>query len=115
MLAPEKQLEIREPVRVACDQLTVDDAGADRKRIDGRDDRWKPIAPIEPAPRDEADALAVMMGEHAVAIVLDLMHPVGAGRRLVGAGRNAGRDVAVGARLSCRSNTGSWAIGNDHN
>ena len=81
VLAPAKQLEIREPVRVACDQLAVDDAGADRKRIDGRDDRRKPITPIEPAPRDEADALAVMMGEHAVAIMLDLMQPFRAARR----------------------------------
>jgi hypothetical protein len=33
-----------------------------------------------------------------VAVVLDLMHPAGAVRHLVRAGRYAGRDVAVGTR-----------------
>jgi hypothetical protein len=33
---------------------------------------------------------------HSVAVVLDLVDPVGPGRRFVGAGRDVGRDVIVG-------------------
>jgi hypothetical protein len=36
---------------------------------------------IEPAPGHEADAPAVVMGEHAIAVVLDLVQPLGPNRR----------------------------------
>jgi hypothetical protein len=46
-LVPAKKLEVREAVRVACDQLAVGDAGAHRNRLDGGDDRRKAPSPIE--------------------------------------------------------------------
>ena len=44
-----------------------------------------------------AYGVAVASDNEAIAVMLDLMHPVGPGRRLDGAGRDAGLDEAVGA------------------
>ena len=48
-------------------------------------------------------SVSVATDLQAVPVMLDLVDPVGPGRHLVGAGRNAGRDVAIGAR-------GHWPI-----
>jgi hypothetical protein len=76
MLTPSKELKIRAPVRVARDQLAVDDAGAHRERLDGGDNHREAPRPIEPAPRDEPSALAVVMGDHAMPVMLDLVQPL---------------------------------------
>jgi hypothetical protein len=75
-------------------------------------DRWETIRPVMTAPGEETYGVAIAADLHAVAIVLDLMHPVGASRRLVGAGRDAGRDVPVGARYLAVQLPGPRAIGN---
>jgi hypothetical protein len=88
-LAPAKELEIREAVRITRDQL-VDDAGANRQSLNGGDDRREAPSPIEPTPGYEADALAVAAGEHAIAVMFDLVQPLGSGRRAECGGREAG-------------------------
>ena len=90
MPTPSKELKVREPVRVARDQLAVDDAGAHRERLDGGDNHREAPRPIEPAPRGEPSALAVVMGEHAIPVMLDLVQPLWPGRRAGGGRREAG-------------------------
>ena len=81
--APAKQLKVGNPVRVARDDLTVDKAGAHRECLDGGDDHGKPPRPIEAAPGDKVDALAIATSEHPIAVMLDLVKPIGAGGRSV--------------------------------
>jgi hypothetical protein len=47
-----------------------------------------------PVPGQQADANRVSARHQAVAVVLDLVDPAGAGRRSVGSGREAGFDEA---------------------
>ena len=60
------------------------------------------VRPVVALAGDQPDAHGVAPGHKPVAIVLDLVNPVGAGRRLLGWGREAGLDEArpVAARRS---------------
>jgi hypothetical protein len=80
-MAVAKQLEVGEAVSVARNHFAVDNAGADRERLDGRGDGPKAFAPIEAATREEPHGVAVASGEHPVAVVFDFVHPIGTGGR----------------------------------
>jgi hypothetical protein len=71
-----------------------------------RDRRIAP-APVIASTGEQADRVAVASDDEAIAVVLNLVHPIGTGR-FGGAGRDAGLDEAVGANrdnrvLPCRS------------
>jgi hypothetical protein len=55
------------------------------------------IGPIIAAAGEEPHRLAVPAHDQPVTVVLDLVHPIGAGWRLGSTGRDAGVDEAVGA------------------
>src|SRR4051812_16361550 len=50
--------------------------------------------PVVAVAGDKADTQGIAAGHQPEAVVLDLVNPVGAGRRLVGGGRQAGLDEA---------------------
>jgi hypothetical protein len=52
------------------------------------------IAMLVVALREQPHARGIAAGEHAVAVVLDLVNPLMTGRRLVGTGWEAGLDEA---------------------
>ena len=54
----------------------------------------KPVGEVVARPAVELDAVAALAGDYAEAVVLDLMHPVLAARRLRGRGGQARRDEA---------------------
>ena len=75
--------EDRHALGVECAKLTVDICGLHlqgAKRLDGA-----PVAmrPIEACARQQRGLAAIDPGMHAVAVVLDLVQPAGACRRLV--------------------------------
>ena len=51
-----------------------------------------------PIAGEKADAHGIATGHEPVAVVLDLVNPVGAGRGFVGGGRKAGLDEIWGRR-----------------
>ena len=55
------------------------------------------LGPVVAAAGEQAHWLALAADDQPVAVVLDLVHPIGPGRRLGGASRDAGLDEAVGA------------------
>jgi len=81
MLAPAKQLEIGEPVAAARDDLAVDEAVTGREGLNRRNDGREAMRPIDPIPRHEPDALAIAKGKHPIAIMFNLVQPIGSGRR----------------------------------
>jgi hypothetical protein len=52
--------------------------------------QWIALRPVIAPAGDQPDAHGVAAGHEPEAVVLDLVNPVGAGRRLVGRGREAG-------------------------
>src|SRR5262249_12844780 len=79
------EIERGHAVVIAGDSFAVDDAGARAQacqRLDQREAASEVVAwtAIEPHP------LAVLAGNDAKAIVLDLVQPLAAGRQLIGAG-----------------------------
>ena len=50
----------------------------------GLDDERISVGPVIPIAGQEPDAHGITPGHHAIAVVLDLMNPVRARRRLVG-------------------------------
>jgi hypothetical protein len=59
-------------------------------------DRGIAVCPVVAAAGEQAHGSAVATHDQPIAVVLDLVHPVGPGRRLGGKGRDAGIDEAVG-------------------
>jgi hypothetical protein len=64
------------------------------RRGDG--DRRVAGAPVVTVAREQPHRVALPPDLEAIAVVLDLVHPIGAGRRLGGARRDAGQDEPVG-------------------
>jgi hypothetical protein len=60
-------------------------------------DRRLPARPVIAAAGEQADRGAVAAHDQPVPVMLDLVHPIGAGRRLGGTGRDAGVYEAIGA------------------
>src|SRR5215831_18544042 len=94
-LAPQP-LEHREPVLIAGDRLAIDQAGVHLEPVNGLDDEWIARCPVVPVPRQQAYADGIPARHEPVAVVLDLVNPVRAGRRSVGWGWEAGFDKTGG-------------------
>jgi hypothetical protein len=71
-------------VLIAGDRLPVDDAGARAKASECLDDEREAVSQVVARPALQPDSLAVLAGNHAKAVVLDLVQPDGARRRLRG-------------------------------
>ena len=80
--------------------LSIDQAGAYLAVVHGLGHQRIALRPVIAALGDEPDAHGIASGHQPEAVVLDLVNPVGAGRRLVGWGREAGFNEArpVGGR-----------------
>ena len=84
----------RQPALVAAPDLAVDQAGAHLEVVHGLGHQRIALRPVIAALGDEPDAHGIAAGHETVAVVLDLVNPVGAGRRLVGGGWQAWLDEA---------------------
>ena len=62
--------------------------------VHGLDHQRIAVGPVVAAAGDQPDAHRIAPGHQPVAVVLDLVNPVGAGRGLVGGGGEAGFDEA---------------------
>jgi hypothetical protein len=83
-------LKIATPSGPADDGLAVEGEGAGAQLGGRAGDGWIAAAPVVAAPREQPHRIAVPADLQAVAVVFDLMDPVWAGRRLVGARWDAG-------------------------
>jgi hypothetical protein len=80
---PAQDIEPGEPALIAADHLPVDQAGPHLEMGYGLDDQREPVESVIAAPGDEPDADRIPTRHQPVAVVLNLMNPVGAGRRAV--------------------------------
>jgi hypothetical protein len=79
-----RTVEPGEPVLVAADDLPVDQAGPHLEVVHRLDHEWEPVRPVIAAPGNQPDADGISTRHKAVAVVLNLLNPVGAGRRTIG-------------------------------
>ena len=77
-------MEGSEAPLIAADHLSVEQAGPHLEMIYGLYDEREPVGPVVASPSQQPNAYRVTPGHQAVAVVLDLVNPVGAGRRAVG-------------------------------
>jgi len=94
MLAIADAVEARDPVLAASDRLAVDDAGPQPQLSQRLDDEREAVSEIVARPAVEPHALAALAGDHPEAVMLDLMQPILAGRRLRSGTGKARRDEA---------------------
>jgi len=87
-----KELEGSHALVVAAHNLAVDQAGAHLEVVHGLDHEREAVRPVIAALSYQPDADGISTRHKAVAVVLNLMNPVGAGRRAVGRGRQARLD-----------------------
>ena len=87
-------LEVRRAVGIAADRLAVEDQGARPQGRHRLPDEREPVRPVVAPAGEQPDPAVLLPDDHAVAVVLDLVNPVGSDRRLVGSGRNAWFDEA---------------------
>jgi hypothetical protein len=92
-----ERIEHGDPVLAGDHRLAVHSERFGTQLGRGRGDGGIAIGPIMAAAGKEAHGWAVPAHDQSIAVVLDLVHPVGTRRRLGGQGRNAGVDEAVGA------------------
>ena len=78
-----------QPLLVATHHLAVDQAGPHLEMVHGLDHQRKAVGPVIAPPGDQPDANGIATRHEPVAVVLDLVNPVGAGRGLVGGGWQA--------------------------
>ena len=79
-------------VVIAGDSLAIDDAGARAQPGDRINDQREAASEIIARTAVEPHPLAILAGNDAEAVVLDLMQPLAAGRQLIGFGWEARRD-----------------------
>jgi hypothetical protein len=79
-----ENVEPGESVLVAAHHLSVDQAGAHCEVVHSLGDQRKASRPVVAAPGNQPDADGISARHKAIAVVLNLMNPVGAGRRAVG-------------------------------
>ena len=82
--AAAQDVEPGEPALVAAHHLPVDQAGPHLEVVHGLDHEREAVRPVVAAPGNQPDADGIAPRHQPVAVVLDLMQPVGAGRRAVG-------------------------------
>jgi hypothetical protein len=68
-------VEVRHPVVVTGDRLTVNDTGARAQAEQRLDDKWKPLGQAIAGTAVEPHMVAVLTSYHPKAVVLDLMQP----------------------------------------
>jgi hypothetical protein len=88
--------EHRESVLIAGDRLAIDQAGTHPEPVNGLDDERIARSPVVPIAGQQADAGWVSARHQAIAVMLDLVNPVRAGRSAVGWGWEAGFDKTGG-------------------
>ena len=98
MLPTVEQLKIRNAHR----GLAVD-GRVPRQGGHGPANQRLAVSPVVAAPGEQTDAVAVTAGDQSIAVVLDLVNPLRADRRLGRKRRNAGSDKALRAETSHRS------------
>jgi hypothetical protein len=82
-------VEHRETVLVHDHDLSIDDAALARERHQRGRDRRIALRPHEAVAGDQVHAAVILPRLQAVAVMLDLVNPSGAGRRLLGQRREA--------------------------
>ena len=90
-----KELEGGQPLLVTTRHLTIDQTRPYLEVVHGLRHQRIALRPVVAPAGDEPDADRVAPGPQPEAAVLDLMNPVGAGRGLVGWGRQAGLKIAT--------------------
>ena len=85
-----EQLEHCEPLLVAAHRLAVDQAGPHLEVVHSLDDERIPGGPVMAVTGEQPDADRIAPGHQAIAVVLDLVNPVRAGRGLSAVGRQHG-------------------------
>src|SRR5262245_1510639 len=80
------EIERGDTVVIAGDSFAVDDAGARAQACQRLDDQREAASEVIARTAVEPHPLAVLAGNDAKAIVLDLVQPLAAGRQLIGAG-----------------------------
>ena len=98
--AAAQDVEPRQPALVAAHHLAVDQAGPHLEVVHGLDHERKAVRPVVAAPGNQPDADGIAPRHQAIAVVLDFVNPVGAGRRAVGRGRQARLDETQNGRHS---------------
>jgi hypothetical protein len=83
------EIEHGQATVIADDGLTVDDARSDRQRLDRRCGEREPIGKVMAVARYQPNAAASAVRQDPEAIVLDLVNPARARRRLIGRSRQA--------------------------
>src|SRR5262245_53062871 len=86
------EIERSNAVVIAGDSFAIDDAGARAQACQCLDDQREAAGEIVAGTAIEPHPLAVLAGNDAKAIVLDLVQPLAAGRQLIGFGWKARRD-----------------------
>src|SRR6516225_352533 len=92
MAAVANEIERGNAVVIAGNSLAIDDAGARAQACQRLDDQWEAASEVVARTAIEAHSLAVLAGNDAEAVVLDLVQPLAAGRQLIGLSRKARRD-----------------------
>jgi hypothetical protein len=87
-----------DPRRVADrDPLSVEDQGVRPQGCCRLPDEREPVGPVIVPAGKQPDPSILLPDDHAIAIVLDLVNPIGSDRRLVGSGWDARFDESWGA------------------
>jgi hypothetical protein len=79
-----EELEGGHPLLVTTHHLAIDQTGLHLEVVHGLDHEGEAVRPVVAAPGNQPDADGVAPGHQPVTVVLDLVNPVGAGRRAVG-------------------------------
>ena len=90
------EIERGNAVVIAGDSLAIDDAGARAEACQRLDDQREATGEVIARTAIEPHSRAVLAGNNAEAVVLDLMQPLAAGRQFIGFGRKARRDEPGG-------------------
>jgi hypothetical protein len=77
-------LKLGHALIVAAHYLAVDQTGAHSQKVGRFHNSREALRPIVAPPGQQPDANGVSPGHETISVVLDLVNPLGAGRRLVG-------------------------------
>ena len=97
-----EQLKAGDAVPIQHDRLAVEHGGADAEARDGLGQTGEAVGPVLAVAGEQPHILAVLAGEQAVAVELDLVNPGLAGRRVRREGAEL-RRVEVGELCTLRA------------